>query len=490
LGIARAQSTLPHPQWRGWIRAFVPGVLACLIPASVNAACPPPEVSTEQHRTDKTLVVTGAEAIQAAVRDANRGLGTQIIITPGTYELDRPLIINRSGITIRGQTGNRDDIVLRGQGVREGINQIILVQAADFSLANLTVGWVRQHAVQVRGETDADRPRFTNVRFVDTGQQLLKISSRDPLQPGSDDGVVEGCLFEFTNGVASNYYVAGIDVHKGNGWHVRDSVFRGIRSPSETLAEHAIHFWSNSQGTVIERNRISSSDRGIGFGLGDSPHIGGRIVNNMVHVTRDVGIGLESASGTVVANNTVLTNGYPNAIEYRFSATHNVVIQNNLTNARIQSRDGGTARLVTNVTSAQPNWFAARAPADLHLEHARISVMNKGQPIAEAALDFDCQRRPIGDSFEVGADESALEVVPTRPTRTEVENEPEAVRDVRRYAKFWLTRIFQEARQRPWTAAIVSTVLLLTVVLGLRMTRRRARPSSHRKRTSRTVDLR
>ena len=66
---------------------------------------------------------------------------------------------------------------------------------------------------------------------------------------------------------------------------------------------------------------------------------GGIVRNNFIYrnagVDGDVGILVADSAGTQVLHNTVLLNGtYPNAIEYRFGGTSNVLIANNLTSAR------------------------------------------------------------------------------------------------------------------------------------------------------------
>jgi hypothetical protein len=48
-------------------------------------------------------------------------------------------------------------------------------------------------------------------------------------------------------------YIGGIDVHGGKNWVVRNNVFRSIISPSQTVAEHAIHFWNQAADMVVKK---------------------------------------------------------------------------------------------------------------------------------------------------------------------------------------------------------------------------------------------
>jgi len=109
-------------------------------------------------------------------------------------------------------------------------------------------------------------------------------------------------------------------------------IFLACLSCYSYSAEHAIHFWTSSQGTVVEQNLIINCDRGIGFGLDTSPHLGGIIRNNMIYHSGsgefpDAGIGIESSSDTWIYNNTIIMNHsrYNNAIEYRFTGTTNTI---------------------------------------------------------------------------------------------------------------------------------------------------------------------
>ncbi len=201
-------------------------------------------------------------------------------------------------------------------------------------------------------------------------------------------------------------------------WEKLDSqnnTFKIIISPENQIAEHAIHFWSSSESTIVEKNFIINCDRGIGFGLGDRGHKGGIIRNNMIYHgafsgtdNADVGISLESSPGTQVYNNTIFfENSYPNAIEYRFGATNGVTIQNNLTNKAIRQRDGANGIISNNITNAQKNWITNTSIGDLHLYVEAASAINKGLKIEGLIDDFDGTPRQ-DNLVDIGADEFSV----------------------------------------------------------------------------------
>ncbi|MBN1268252.1 MAG: right-handed parallel beta-helix repeat-containing protein, partial [Kiritimatiellae bacterium] len=296
---------------------------------------------------------------------------------------------------------------------------IFWVQGDTVTVADMTFGWCTNHGIQAHGQSPYDvRGLWVhNCRIVNCYEQFIKGTSADGDPEGVTDGLIENCLFEFTNRWAYQYYTGGIDIHKGVNWTVRDNLFRYIRAP-DSYAEHAIHFWkrctTRPQNIVAERNVIINCDRGIGFGLGGwaDGHDGGSsaIRNNCVYndgdgPNTDVGIGLESANDVVVDNNTVYV-PYWAPIEYRWSGSSNLVFRNNLVNGSITARDGAPAAAKSNnLESVQAWWFRGLTNGDLHIRPGVTNVINRGCAVAAFSDDLDGHARPYGSAWDIGADE-------------------------------------------------------------------------------------
>ncbi len=354
-------------------------------------------------------VYTTAE-LKDAINLANSTGGNRtILIADGTYpvaSVNWYPYITASNVVFRSLSGNRDAVIITGQGmtsVAPDVENGFYFVGDNITIADLTIRDVGNHGIA----THADNLFVHNVKIQNTYEQMLKGTSAGD---GADNGTVQCCLFEYTNGIGPQWYIGGLDIHQGDNWLVSDNLFQNIASPSGSVAEHAIHFWNSSSNNTIERNWIINCDRGIGFGLGSSPNDGGIIRNNMIynegsHPFNDVGIGLETSPNTQAYNNTVYV-AYQNAIEYRFPETNNVTITNNLTNKPIQSRDGGQASLSTNEMEAQPDWFADTPSGDLHLATSLSQLVDVGT-VLSGLVDYDIDQlsRPQGSGFDIGAHE-------------------------------------------------------------------------------------
>ena len=356
------------------------------------------------------VTVSTVAGLVQAVEDANSGGDKEILIEDGIYTLNSALVIRSDGVTVRSVSGNRSAVTVKGTGMNGGVSHIFLVEADNFTVRDMTLRDVYYHAIQMQPYAQA--PTMINLHILDTYEQMIKVAF-DFNQPDihSDNGLVEDCLFEYSAGIGPQYYIGGVDAHHARDWVIRGNTFRNIRSPGRQIAEHAIHFWSDSRNTLVERNTIINCDRGIGFGLNDRGHIGGIIRNNMIYHDSsegfaDVAIGLESASDAQVYNNSIYQeHTYPNAIEYRFTTTTGVLIANNLTNKAIAERDGASATLSSNVTDASSTWFVNPPAGDLHLASQVPAVVNQGTFIAGLVDDIDGEVRPEGGGYDIGADE-------------------------------------------------------------------------------------
>jgi len=242
----------------------------------------------------------------------------------------------------------------------------------------------------------------------------------DPGNPNvtADNGLVENCLFEYTAGIGPQYYIGGIDAHGAKNWVVRKNTFRSIISPSNSVAEFAVHFWNGSANNLVEKNLIINCDRGVGFGMDGRGNTGGIIRNNMIYHKSNAGefddaaIALMESPNSQVYNNTIyLENDFPWAIEDRFSLTRNVLIVNNITNKPITRRDAGSGTVTNNVTNAVENWFVEPVTGDLHLALAISAVVDSGQTVSGLSDDFDGQSRPQGSGIDIGADEYSANIV-------------------------------------------------------------------------------
>ena len=332
-------------------------------PQESSFTCQPLELT----RGVIVTVRTSEELRSAIIKAGDESQDTTILLEDGTYPLSNSFWIEAPNLIIKSKSGMRENVILTGQNVASHIFQIA---ADNIIIADLTLQDVQNHAVQIHGEFDADGILLHNLHIKDTGEQMIKGSyDASKKEKGTDDGIVECSLLEYPQGIGPQYYIGGIDIHNGKNWIVRNSIFKNIRSPDlniDLLAEHAIHFWSDSKNTVVENNLIINCDRGIGFGLGDRGHQGGIIRTNIIYHNSsfgDVGIGLENAQGTMLDNNTIyFENDYPNAIEYRFSKSKQISIQNTKTNRQIKERDGGQATLENNQINSELD------PASLNIQ--------------------------------------------------------------------------------------------------------------------------
>jgi len=372
-----------------------------------------------------------ASSLQSIIDGARPG--DTILLSDGLYPLRQTLVFRTPGVTLRSKSGNRLGVVLDGGNA---IGEVLLLQRSDIAIADLTLTRAYWHLVHVAPDGGpSSGTMLHNLRAVDGGEQFIKVN---PVGGHfADNGMIRCSSLEMTDAgrasVRNNCYTGGIDIHQARGWQISANVLSGFWC-DRGLSEHAIHAWTGSRDTIVERNVIINSARGIGFGLGsstegrsyeDSPcggianigHYGGVIANNFVVANDarllasgagfDTGIGLEQSCDATVVHNTVVATGAPHSssIEWRFAGT-TALVANNLVTHALLPRDDARAGLAGNVADAPLSLFVDVTNADLHLLPGATVAIGKGAVLAAPLpADIDGDKRDAAP--DVGADEYA-----------------------------------------------------------------------------------
>lgn len=368
--------------------------------ATTAAACPalsPPSGSV--------VTVSSEDALRN--RTYNAPANTTILIETGVYDMRGYIHVVNQGISLRGDSGDRDDVTLDFGGMESG-HFGILVDADDVTIADLTIRNAQDHGVSIQGN---DRPTLYNLHIIDIGDQLVKVN---PQGDGSEDGLLACSRLEYTTS-APDFYTNGISAHQAHRWVVRDNEWYRIRG-NEDYTGPAILFWSESSDTVVERNLLVDCYRGIAFGNPSHSgidHTGGVVRNNFVYssLPNDVAVEMTRSQGWLVAHNTVFLLGSPAGLSWGLEARYSEsqgTFAYNLTNVPIwQDRDGAQGTVVGNVTEASAAWFVDASAGDLHLVSGVTDAIDQASTLSDVSHDYDGDSRPLGPAPDAGADEYA-----------------------------------------------------------------------------------
>ena len=164
-------------------------------------------LSVQKIQEIKTKVITGtttwnvSTTAQLENAVANYASGDSIVIAAGTYYPTNRLYLDNGAVTVRGTTGNRDDVVISGPGmtVNAEPTEMFDVSSDDVTIKDLTIRDVYYHGVHMRGENDVDRTHLQNLRTINCGERHLK-GSWNSGTPSyiQDDILIENCLLEQT----------------------------------------------------------------------------------------------------------------------------------------------------------------------------------------------------------------------------------------------------------------------------------------------------
>ena len=251
---------------------------------------------------------------------ANYDSGDTVSIADGTYTPTFRIACTRGAITVKGASGNRDNVILQGQGmlVDSGMaNEMVEVVSDNVTIQDLTIRGVYAFGIHVRGENDCDNPTFRNLKIIDCGERFIKGSAfLADINAIVDNLLIENCYFEQITDLSGRYdndYIAGMDMMTLNNPIIRDCTFKNIRGANGD-GRGAIFLWLGITNATVERNLIIGCDRGICIGNPAAPagvympnnhSIGGIVRNNVVVRGADIALELCHTKDLKVYYNTV-----------------------------------------------------------------------------------------------------------------------------------------------------------------------------------------
>ena len=356
-----------------------------------------------------TVNVSNVHQLSSAISGASPG--DEIVLAAGTYDLtlQHGYYITTSDLTIRGATGNRDDVVIYGGGMNNtsAILEGIQLAAPDCAIMDLTLSGFYHHAVHF--QNGADRSVVRNVRTLNIGEHHMKGVRF------ADGGLIEYCQMDQTetrlNGLGGrpDNYGGGIDLIGARNWTIRDNVARDIKCADFGYGDAGIFLWQDIDNATIERNVVIGCNKGIALGnpFSSNGAVNSTVANNFIVRGADVGLELCSTIDTLVANNTIYgaDGGYFRAVHIYGSNTSGLELVNNLIRGEILDNAKGLWVGTTNITGATAgaDWFANAAGGNLHLTDLAVGAIDAGTLLAAILEDMDTGART--GPFDIGADE-------------------------------------------------------------------------------------
>jgi len=379
-----------------------------------------------------THEVDSVKALNAAIKEAQEG--DEIVIAKGEYQLNRWLPVKAPKLTIRGATGDRDDVVLIGGGMNKdgGVKEMFNLRASGITIRDLTIRDCYWNGIQVQGVPEVDDISIINVKSIDIGQRHIKASGHKKKgghRPGRNLLIERVHMIQTKgkHGTDNDDYIGGMDLMMEEDVVVRDCVFENIRGRTGG-GRGGIFMWQGIVNPTIERNVFIRCDRGIALGNPgtvkpelptEGYHVRGGVVRNNT-IIRGKYIALEFASvkDVLVANNTI----YSEKADY-FRTLHFIDAKGgkpvsgtrlvgNLIRGRVLDNTkakGSGWEIVDGIHDPKgdvitADWFVDLKAGDLHLTEQATGAIDQGPVVEAVSVDMDNHPRPA-EQRDIGADE-------------------------------------------------------------------------------------
>ncbi len=350
--------------------------------------------------------------------------GGTILLADGQYQMPRYLEIRTDNVTLRGESGRRERVILDGADSRHG-ELLGITGCEGVTIADLTVQNVRWNGLKINSDRGTTRVTIHHCVIHNVWQRGVKGPRvpREQLDRGrASDCRIQYCLFyndrpkQFSDDPADtpdNFggnYVGGIDVMSARRWTIRGNVFVGIQGRTRE-ARGAVFLWHDAQDCVVERNVVIDCDSGICLGNSYRPadiEIHARrclVRNNFVVRCPENGILADYTEDCRILHNSVYDP--ESRLQRLIRLVHDnrgLIVANNLLCGpppRIET--ASAVQLRENAVGDFAAAFVDPARGDLHLGQPVPKAVNAGEPSAEITDDFDGQPRDARP--DLGADE-------------------------------------------------------------------------------------
>jgi hypothetical protein len=358
-----------------------------------------------------TNVINVSSVQQLAVAVNSVQSGQTILLADGEYVVPpRELIISRSNVTIRGASGDPSKVFLKGYGFHSSTDvdeEWFKLVTSDITLADFKIGESRCHAVKF--QNTCNNILIHNVHFYNVGERGLKV----PRYSGHRNVEIRYCIFENDqipdpNRVGAHgggNYIGGMDIMQVDGWHIHDNLFVNIKGASGD-ARGAIFAWQDSKNITAERNVFIGCDRAFAWWGTVSNSI---IRNNFIVPGVNCGMDIRNSNGIKVYNNTSFSSIASQVGTFRFDASTNCEVKNNIIQSGVAVTTGNTPDTSNNITLLRAQLRTAAAcfvnelEGDLHLKCDTLGVVDGGIVLSDITDDWDGKTRT--GNPDIGADE-------------------------------------------------------------------------------------
>jgi len=397
-------------------------VLADNAPANLISQAWFPKAEPLPSQYGEVIKVTSVDELFSAVEKVKPG-GT-ILVADGHYKMPRYLEIHTDNIALRGESGQREKVVLDGEHSMHG-ELVGIRSCSGVTIADLTIQNIKWNGFKINSDSNVQSVTIYNCVIHNIWQRGVKgvkvpKDRMDEMCPKNCR--VQYCLFynDHAKGFSDDprdteenfggNYIGGIDTMYAKDWVISDNVFIGIQGRTR-CARGAIFVWHDSRDCVIERNVIIDCDTGIALGNSHKAeetdlHCFNFIVrNNFIARAPENGIVADYTKDCKIINNTICDpdNRLGRLIRLVHDNDGLLVANNLLSGPKIRNESSSNITFMRNFEGNITEHFVNPVKGDLHLRSQVIGVVEQALSLPELTEDIDRQYRK--EKPDIGADE-------------------------------------------------------------------------------------